>query len=80
MIDESRVPELAELIVKKLRSTLSIKEEEELEAWITENPSNKEFMETRMTQEKVFEGVIVLLEKSSERMRRKFDKMISQLK
>src|ERR1700761_1036989 len=54
MADETRI---AELIINRLKQTLSEAEKEELEAWIAASPDHQLFLDTRVTPEAVAENL-----------------------
>jgi hypothetical protein len=70
--------QIAELIVARCQGNLTLRQGQELNAWIDQSPHNRQFIETRMSDEKITGGVLALLEKDDAGMRKRFVKLLKE--
>jgi ferric-dicitrate binding protein FerR (iron transport regulator) len=72
------ITRIAQLIVRQLRGALNAEEKEELDAWVRAFPENRQFMETRMSRERLAKSQRALREMDGKAIDRKLQHLLNK--
>ena len=72
----AHISRIAQVLAKKMRGTLSTREQEELDIWLGQSPGHQVFMDTRMRPDIFARGQAILWEMNEDALDRKMKKAL----